>query len=181
MWSLGWTKGLINTSKHTCLRRAVATGRKVGVGTDRYGDWSRRWAQGDKTCGKPSEHELFTSGGIPDIPQLQPCHSDLHLHRLMVTFRDQRDPENDWRRVGLNMLHNERCFPVLLWRLSGSWAIRQLVEEHLLHVFVALTWNKSGASTTLPCVYKDLVLEQIEQNVLYSLKIQRTKVDIYDS
>lgn len=40
---------------------------------------------------RPSEHEVFTRG-IPRIPRLQPCHSDLHLHPLMVTLRAKRDP-----------------------------------------------------------------------------------------
>ena len=40
---------------------------------------------------RPSEHEVFT-GGIPHIPQLQPCHSNLHLRPLMVTLCAKRDP-----------------------------------------------------------------------------------------
>lgn len=44
-----------------------------------------RSAEGDKSDpGRPSVRRLQGVGGIPGIPQLQPCHSDLHLRPLMT-------------------------------------------------------------------------------------------------
>lgn len=66
---------------------------------------------------------MFTRG-IPGIPRLQPCHSDLHLHPLTVALRARRDPRGERARkvppqevATVLVLHKE-----IAWRGGGGQA-----------------------------------------------------------